>query len=323
MDLTAMSYQQFFPYVVALIVTVLLVAIGFLTYSLVKVRRDKQHHDNQLNELIGEYDEEEISAESKVTLLGRWNAYWGKTMREGGIKRYQDSDERAGTEVGLFAITIGIIVSVVFQNPIIGPAVAALALFLMSSRLKAVYRKNSEKIGIQLPGMLFALKANLQAAETSERAMLKVVDTMPSPLYEDLVVMRNRLLAGDAFRDALIELSAYTNSRELKFLCACMIQATNSGSSIQSQIDNILNVLKARQKINDEISRANKSISPATMLASFMIPGLFLFSYFIDSAARDFWFIDPISWIVLLVVGGLYAMGMGIVKKMVNKVKNM
>lgn len=316
-----MIYSDFFPYVIAGGITSLLVLLGVLIFFAVKSSSQKMNYNEQLEALIQDDDEDQVQV--KMGLVQKWNHYWSELFKTAGFTRYKEENSSAGRDVLFGMIIFAVLVSLLARNPIIGVAVSIALTFGISVIVKNVSNKKSDSINYQLPGFIFALKANIQASETNERAMLKVIDSMPSPLYEDLVVVKNKLLASASFKEALESLAEKTASKDLRFLAACMIQAANSGANLESQLDSIQKVLEQRRKVADEINRAVKSAQPAIWLASVVIPGLFLASYFFDVSSRSFWFVEPISWVALIATVACYIGGMALVKKQVDGIKNL
>lgn len=287
-------------------------------------RAKEKSYEEQLADLLEDelniYNEEK---ESETGLLSKWSRYWDAQFKELGWSRYNENPLKAGREVMIGVGVVALLGSVATMNFFIGPVVAVVLLFAASYIIKMITSKKSEKIGLQLPGFLFALKANIQANETPERAILKVIDAMPSPLYDDLVIVRNHILANSTFREALLDLSEKTASRDLKFLAACMIQATNSGANLESQIVTIQKVLDQRQVISDEINKAARSASPSMWAASIAIPATFMALFFGDPNAQKFWFVNPVSWALFALIIGLWVAGILMSRRLVQKIRNM
>jgi Flp pilus assembly protein TadB len=304
----------------------LTVVIGFVLFmAYVAFQRAKESsYEQQLAELLeDELNIYEEGEEKDIGLLGKWSRYWDAQFKELGLSRYNDNPLRAGREVMIAFAAVALVGSVATMNPFIGPVIGVLLVFAASFIVKIFTGRKSEKIGHQLPGFLFALKANIQANETPERAILKVIDAMPSPLYDDLVVVRNHILANSTFREALEDLSEKTSSRDLKFLAACMIQATNAGANLEPQIVVIQKVLEQRQLITDEINKAARAASPAIYAASIAIPGTFIALFFGDVNAKSFWFVNPISWALLGIIMALWIAGIVLSRKLVTNIRNM
>jgi len=311
------------PYFIYLMAAGIAVVIGLiiaLGYLIFKKNGSNKTYEDQLQAI---FEDEFETEQLKNTLYYRWSTHWGKILKETGLARYSDSDNTGGRDIIVISLALAVLFSTLFMNPLVGIAVAGISLWLLSIGINILINKKSDAINNQLPGFLFALKANIQANETPERALIKVVDSMPSPLYDDLIIVKNRLLANATFKEALDELSAKTSSNDLKFLAACMIQASNSGTNIEHQIATIQNVLNDRQKISNEISRASNATMPSILVSTFVIPGSFLVTYLFDSGARAFWFVNPISWIVLIVVAVLYVFGIYFTRRLINNIKNL
>lgn len=300
------------------ITSLILTVIYFIYKSTISRASTEDNYMNQLDEIIS--GSEPVKTEQNI--IENWNTYWGKILGGASFVDYDEDDNKAGRDVFFGIIIIALLIFVLSRNifiALIVPPILAYGLIMVA---RTSSNNKSRELIEQLPGMLFALKSNLQAGNTNERALMEIVDSMPSPLYDDLVVARNILAANGTFQEALIEMSNKTTSRDLKFLCSCMIQASQSGASMTQQIDNIQKVLESRKEVSDKIDTAVKAVSPALWLSGLVIPAMFVVSYFLDSAAKGFWFQNLISWIGFLVVVALYIAGLLLTKQQVDKVRN-
>jgi len=298
--------------------------IGFVLFMWVRALRTKQEksYDEQLQELLMEEAQEDPEDEAH-NIVQRWTLLWARLFKEMGWNRYDDMPKRAGQDVVVAWLVVAVVGSVITMNFFVGPLLATAGVFAVYLVAKNISSKKADIISDQLPGFLFALKANIQANETPERAILKVVDAMPSPLYEDLLIVRSHILSNSTFKEALLDLKAKTANRDLKFLASCMIQATASGANIEDQIGTIQDVLDARREVADEINQAARSASPAIWASSIAIPGAFIAIFFGDPNAANFWFVNPISWALLAVIAGLWAVGVYFSRRMITNIRNM
>lgn len=296
----------------------IVILMGYMSY---RKNSSKVAYEEQLEDLLT--DENDPDYSPTITLGMRWNSYWAKLAKDSGMLRYRDLENNAGRDIAVLAVTAGIALSVIFKNPLAGMGSVAALVFLASMILRTLSNRKEEAINMQLPGFLFAFKANVQGNATPERAILKVIDSMPSPLYEEIVLIKHRLAANATFKDALEELSYRTSSRDLRFLCSCMIQAAGAGANLEGQIDTIQKVLEERQKVTDEITKAVKSTTPTIVVASMAIPLLFIGAYLIDPNAKAYWFIDPMSWAFLVAVVAFWLGGIFLSKKQADKIKKL
>lgn len=313
-------YNDYFPYIISGGITALVVLLGVLIWLAIKNNSQKMDYNEQLEALIQDDDDQVVT---KIGLIQKWNMYWGELFKTAGFTRYKEDNNAAGRDVVFGGIILAFLVSLLTKNPLAGIGVAVILIIGAAVLIKNLSNRQEEKINYLLPGFIFALKANIQASETNERAMLKVIDSMPSPLYEDLVIVKNKLLASASFKESLEALGEKTSSKDLRFLAACMIQASESGANLESQLDSIQKVLEQRRKVADEVNRAVKSAQPAMWLSTGVIPGLFLASYFFDVSSRSFWFVEPISWAAIIATVIFYIGGMILVKRQVDAIKNL
>ena len=319
---TYIGMETVFPYIVAAVMTILIVLLIVVVRLIVKRATQTVDYEAQLKDLMSDDEEEGTKIKTSLTIWDKWNRYWANLVKEAGLSRYNETPKHAGRDVAVVIVIAAIVFSVIIKNVFLGIGVAVAIPFAISFVVRQQINKKSTALNLQLPGFIFALKAQIQASETNERAMLKVVDAMPSPLYEDLRIVKNKLNASSSFKEALEELSRKTSSKDLKFLAACMIQATTSGANLEHQLDSIQAVLEARRKVDDEINQAVQSATPAMWIASLAIPGVFLASVILDSSAREFWLTQPIAWVILAVVAVLYGVSMFLVRSQVEKIKN-
>lgn len=316
-----MANSQLLFIIISAAVSILIVLTIAAVYFRSQQNNSKYIYDDQLNELLDYNSEEEGS--TQVTLLTRWNRYWANLFSDLGMKGYNESEATAGRNVALAILLIFGGLYLFFKSLPVALVVTLISTYAVNMGLRSRAAKKTDEISAQLPGFLFALKANIQAQETPERAILKVVDSMPSPLHEDLLIVKQKLLANATFKEALSDLSTRTTSRDLKFLCACMTQAAGSGSSIEPQITAIQKALEERRRVSDEINKAVRSARPSMIMASVTIPGFFVYAMMTDPNAREFWFVTPLSYAILTGVVGLYVLGMWLVKKMVDDIRNL
>lgn len=301
------------------------ILIGFLMVFLLNFvnKKDKNKAYRELLDDVLVYDDEDDEIELRETWLQRWDKYWTERFKAVNTEKYSENPTIAGREAMFLSIGLGVVISLVVRNPIAGIFVAVVVLYILAISLKNIADKNAMKLDHQLPGFLAALKANVQANETPERAILKITDTMPSPLREELNIAKQSIQASNKFSDALLELKTRTKSKNLAFLCSCIIQANNSGANLEKQIGVIEEILRNRREINDSINREVRATTPAIWLSSLIIPGVFVLTLFMSPESREFWFKDPISWVALGGVIVLYLLGIWLTKRLTDAVRNL
>lgn len=312
-------------YGVSFSVALLLAVALYLLYTAYLHNDNAESHEEQLREIMGGDEEEEapvVTTSSRLNIKERWNSYWHATFQELGWADYSSSRSAIGGKVLKWSLLAVVVLSILTRNPLAGVVITGAALYGASAFLRGQANRKAEKINSQLPGFLFALKANVQANTTPENALLNIIDEVQSPLYDDLVIVKQRIMANSSFTEAIQELGEHTNSRDLKFLCACMLQAVASGTNLEKQLTVIQAQLTHRRRINAELNKAVKSATPALWVATFTLPGFFIFTLLFSPSAKEFWFKDPLSYAVFAIVVALYLASVFFSKRLVDKIKN-
>lgn len=309
----------------AVFVGLVVALIGVIVYRKMQEKDPETKYRGQLDAILNsseEFDgENEDDGPPKKSIISKWNAAWGKAFAELS-PQFSADDSKAGVIVIVVWTAITAIVTIlinVFAGLILATAVMAAMFFYLKSKSA----KKDDNIRHQLTGFLFALKANISANETPERALMKVVDNMPSPLYDALLPAKNQILSNVGFSAAMDHLRLTTTSEDLRFLCSCMIQATSTGVSLENQIDNILDSVEKKRRITEEIRQSTKSANMSMYGAGIIIPAGFIGIYILDEGARAYWFIDPMSWIALVGAALISFIGIKQARKFVGKVKDL
>lgn len=295
-----------------------------LAIRIIKSDSREDSYDRQLEDLLDVsdiYDPNKV--ETPRTIKEKWNVYWRRIGEGSGIERWKGAEGSAPKDAVIIWVALVLISGALSRNPFIGLAVGSVILYLITVFAKTRYNKQQAKIQDQIPGFLFALKANIQANETPSRAILKIVDNMPEPLRADLMLVKNKLLANASFAEALGVMVTKTTSNELRFLGTCLVQASGTGANIEPQIDTIQRVLEQRKKAADELARAVRATIPAIVISSVAIPGTWLAVYILDATSRAFWFKELLSWGALAIILSLWGFGLWMTRRMVEGIRNL
>lgn len=309
----------------AVFVGLIVALIGLIVYRKVQEKDPETKYRGQLDAILNsseEFDgENDDDGPPKQSIVAKWNSMWGKAFAEIS-PQFSPDDSKAGVLVVVIWIALTAITTV-FINIFAGLVLATGVMSGLFIFLKSKAAKKDDNIRHQLTGFLFALKANISANETPERALMKVVDNMPSPLYDELLPAKNQILSNVGFSAAMDHLRLITTSEDLRFLCSCMIQATSTGVSLENQIDNILDSVEKKRRVTEEIRQSTKSANMSMYGAGIIIPAGFIGIYVLDEGARAYWFIDPMSWIALAGAALIAFIGIKQARKFVGKVKDL
>lgn len=312
--------------IIALCIAIAVGALGYYAYRFYMRTSRDQKFNRQFEDLFtSEFDDEEqANDEEKDDIGDKWNRYWKLRTRRAAIRRYDDLEPNVpGRDVIVLALVGGTLVGIFTFQIILGILGAVAIPIIYNILLGLKINQIQSSINSQVPAFLAGVKANIQARKTPERALLDVIDDIGDPLYSELLPVKQRIQSGVEMNEALEELKQRTTSRELQFLCGCIKLASSQGANLEKQIDEIQKVIAERQKVSDRLASAAQSARPAMLMGSLIIPAMFIFIYMFYEQAQDFWFVDPISYVMLFLIIVIYAAGMWFTKMVVDNIKKM
>ena len=294
------------------------VALTLAVVQTVAAPAKRKAFDEALESVLSSELEIDTALNQTSTNSKDWFEYWADLTSDSG-RVIADPKSPGLTALGVvvFAAVFG---AFVFPGGFLGGVAGpVLGLFIMRMLLSNEARKRVVAMEKQLPLLLSGLRSNLQAGSTPQQAMLAVADDMPSPLGDELRMLKRDLNVNVALEIAMDGLAARVPSREMKFLVSSVEIAVRSGADLDPQLATIEEIVKQRTRIRQKLRSAVAQVKPTKMLAYGAVP-LMLFVSMRNSENRDYWFSGGI--IMLVVAGALYAAGGYAIRFMVKGVEN-
>ncbi len=319
-----MGFYQYIPLILtSVILLIFLAIIGLLYNQNKKARRLDREFMEQLEIASGlsdaDYLESKRKSREESNLFYKWNKYWGRTLIYSDLLKFNLTDAQCGQLVIVFSLVIYLLFTVMFKNFGIGliPVITALGFITMiaGSRIKS-----KEKIfEDQIPAFLSILKANIQANETPERALIDAIENISDPLYSELSIAKALTEAG-TFRDAISKLRKNSKNDTLKFLCSCIELSSQVGANLETQINTIEEILESNRVLKRKLDVAISENKPVITVTSALMPGIFMFMYIFNEQTRDFWFHSLVSWLVFFGAIIIFGTGVLITNRIINKI---
>lgn len=255
-----------------------------------------------------------------VKQMGSWSQRWyDLAIKSGSIPASKEIPGRVALIVLLVGIGFGIMV---WPGDILGgTAVAIMALAGYWLKLNGESKKRLKKMDAQLPRLLEGMRANLQAGNTPQQAILSVVDDIPSPLGDELKILRSEINVNVPLDRALRNLAFRVASRQMKFLVASIEIAVHSGSDLVPQLEIIQGIVAQRTRSSQRLATAVASVQPSVWAAGLAIPASFIWNIYSAPENRAFWF-TFMGIIAFAVVVILYIAGLLISRLLVKGVEN-
>lgn len=264
---------------------------------------------------VNDQEKEEIKINTNT-----WWGYWLKIYMNTG--RIPDNTNNPGNlAIVLAVVAFGIGYLVWPRDIMAGAAFAVGVLIVMRTFFNFEVKKRVKTLEKQLPLLISSMQANLQANATPQAALVASADEIPSPLGDELQLLKKDLAFSVPMAKALKNLSERVPSREMKFLISSIEIAIDSGANPAPQLEVIQGIITQRTRIRQKLESAVAEVQPALVVSGVTIPASFIFSVYSSPENRDFW----LSFYGLIgagVVVFLYAVGMFISKKLVDGVEN-
>ena len=290
-----LSYQN-----IPLILTGLftLIMIGIFIYvirvSLSEERKEKQF-DKQLQFTL---NPDMIEKGEESWIRKQLRALPELLIKSEMVEKDRDPQELQ-RKILLVMAMIYTITTLFLRNPIVGifpmAAVYGSLRILASSKLS----KKRAIIEEQIPGFVATFKANIQANQHSQNAMIRAIENTASPLYDELVYAKSIMEAGD-FKPGIIALRMSTDNDTLRQMATCIELASTSGSNIEEQITIIESIIEDKQKIERKKKLGINENKPLFIVSALFIPISFFGSYFMSEMHRDYWGSSMVSWLIIV-----------------------
>lgn len=186
-----------------------------------------------------------------------------------------------------------------FRNPMGGFLITAL--IYMGIQSFALYKISKKRniMNEQIPAFVSTFKANIQANQHAQNAMIRAIDSTASPLYDELAHAKSIMEAGD-FRPGIIALRRSTDNEILRQMASCIELASSSGSNIEPQIEIIEEIIKDKQIMERKKKLGVNENKPLFIVAGLFVPVSFIGSYIMSEMHREFWFKSILSWLILI-----------------------
>lgn len=277
---------------------------------------DEELFDAQLADLRRSELEEATEDETPTG----WFAYWDNLYSQTGRTSYTPGT--AGKLVLGVAIFAGVLGGLVWPGDLIGGLGFAVgSIVILHAVFTGEKNKRAKTLDRQLPNLLSSLRAQIQSGATPQQALIKVADDIPSPLGDELKLVKAELNVNVPMEDALTSFAERVKSREIKFLVSSIQIAVNSGSDLDPQLGTIQKIVAQRARISQKLATAVAQVQPALWVSGIIIPGAFVFSYTSSENNKEFW-TSFYGLLGLGVVAALYVAGLFISRKLVKGVEN-
>jgi tight adherence protein B len=160
----------------------------------------------------------------------------------------------------------------------------------------------------------------MHAGVTVQAALMSVADELPSPIGDEVRMVKRDVNVSIPLEQALDTLAQRVNSRQMQFLVASIGIAVRSGSDLVPQLVVIEEIVQQRARIEGKIKSAIALAKPTAILAMAAPVIMMLYMSFTDPGYLA-WFFGP-GILFLGISIGLYAAGVVTIRILVKNVEN-
>lgn len=294
--------------------TVLFASLG--VRSMIRSRDDGLLFEEKLQQVT----KSELAQKNDPNHKGGWYGFWETAFAKTG-RLVSDSGTPGNIALGVIALAAGFGI-LVFPGGVLGgtllPIVGLAGYYFL---LRAETKKRAKTLESQMPNLLASIRSNLQSRATPQQAIINVANEFPSPLGDELRIVRDDMSVNIPMDKALKAFAERSSSNEIKFLVASIEIAVESGADLDTQLETIENIIRERREIRDKLSVAISQATPSIWVSGVFIPAGLVFSFLQSESNRQFW-TGFFGLICLGVVGIMYAAGLFMSWKLIKGVEN-
>lgn len=246
-----------------------------------------------------------------------WSGYWYEAVvKTGRVVLDPASPGRLAISILVLGAFFGFFV---FPGGTLGLLFpfAALMIFRMSLTFEQVKRQNTMER--QLPMLLSSLRTQMTAGMTAQAALMMIADDLPSPLGDEMRLVKDDLNVSVPLDEALEALAGRLQSNIMQFLISSIGVAVKSGSDLVPQLVTIEEIVRQRARIEGKIKSALALAKPTAYLAAGM-PILMTGYFFTTQPAYPAYFMGQGKFLGLAVIA-MYFVGLAVINVMVKNVE--
>lgn len=248
----------------------------------------------------------------------KWFPYWAEATAMSGAK-VKDPKAPGRTAIGVAVAGAGLGYVGAAELGVLAGLVAGP--LLMKVWLGFQANKRVTAMEKQLPDLLSAMRASLQAGETPQQALMSAADGFPAPLGEELNTMKRNMDVNVQLDTALNQLASRVRSREMQFLTSSIIIAVRSGADLGPQVETIQQIVVQRTRIRATLRAAVAKANSTAYLAYAAVPVMFFISTR-NPDNQSFFFTTTAGLISLVAMIILYVLGVFLIRTIVKGVEN-
>jgi tight adherence protein B len=204
--------------------------------------------------------------------------------------------------IGLAGLA-GLVTGLIYQNLILGAAVAIGSVFLVLALVQFTGSREKRRFENQLPDTLVLLATSLRAGYSLLQAIEAVANEAPDPTAREFSRALNEARLGIPVTQALQGITARTQSQDFKWAVIAIEIQREVGGNLAEVLQTVAETMRARNRLKGDV----KALTAEGRISAIVVGGLPIFmAFFLFTTNPDY--IEPL----LTTTVGLVAIGVGL-----------
>lgn len=294
-------------------------ALTLAVYRTLTASSDKAKFDEALSIIqSSEITELDTPIQKEEETGVSWSRFWYKRASQAGrIPADSATPGRVAAGAGIVGVVFGVLV---FPGGFLGVIVGPLVMFVGYLFLGYEANKRRDTLDKQMPLLLSALRSQMHAGVTVQAALMNVADDMPSPLGDEIKMVKQDVNVSIPLEEALNSLAARIKSRQMQFLVSSIGIAVRSGSDLVPQLVTIEEIARQRFRIEGKIKSAVALAKPTAYLAIGTPALMFIYGALTNPDYLPYFTGE--GFLIGLIALGMYVAGIVLIRLLVRNVEN-
>ncbi len=200
----------------------------------------------------------------------------------------------------------------------LAPVTGAIVFMVPDRIVSIIQNRRREQFDRQLPEMLLALAGALRAGAGLQSAIAQLASETAPPLSQEFALIQRQQRVGVTFEQCLDRLHGRVPTESTGLFVSALRIAMHSGGNLAEALERIAHTLHARQQIQGRIrALTSQGKMQAWVMAGLPVLLIAVLS-FLDPDSMQLLWRHPAGWGVLIVVLVLEALGLWLIRRIVN-----
>lgn len=219
---------------------------------------------------------------------------------------------------GLGAVFFLLLWPNIIPGLILGGIVVVVGWTIPKVLVQNMWEKRSTRLVDQMVDGLTIMANGIRAGQSITQAMDRVVENMSGPFPQELGLILNKVRLGMSVEDSIAEFAERIQRQDVQMFATAILVLKETGGNLAETFTTIVTVIRERQKVEKKVQALTAQGTMQAIIITLVPFVLILMFFMIDPAYILPLFTKPLGWFFLLLMVGLQAIGLVMMKKIVT-----